>query len=66
MTNRNAENLKIFITNHIIPGTNIIHDGWRAYSFLDSEDSVYTHEEFNHGQGNFGHGVHSTSLIESI
>ena len=43
MVNRNANNLKIFIKNHIIPGINIIH------SFLDSDDSVYTHEEYNHG-----------------
>ena len=66
MVNRNANHLKIFITNHIIPGINIIHDGWRAYSFLDSDDSVYIHEEYNHGQGNFGYGLHSRSHIESV
>ena len=59
MVHRNANNLKIFITNHIIPGTNIIHDGWRGYFFLDSDDSVYTHEEYNHGQGKFGYGRNS-------
>ena len=66
MVNRNGNNLKIFITNHIIPGTNIIHDGRRAYSFLDSNDSVYTHEDYNHGQGNFGYGRHSPSHIKSV
>ena len=66
MVNRNANYFKIFITNHIIiPGTNIIHDGWRAYSLLDSHDSVYIHEEYNHCQGNFGYGLVSTSHIES-
>ena len=66
MSNRNSSNLKIFITNHIIPGTNIIHDGWRGYAFLNSDNSVYTNEEYNHAYGNFGQGLHSTSHIESV
>ena len=40
---RNSENIKIFITNHIILGTNITHDGWQGYNCLDEEDSVWSH-----------------------
>ena len=61
---RTSENLKTFVYNHIIPGTLIVHDGWRSYSFLDDDDSVYTHEEYNQTHGNFGRGSHSTSNIE--
>ena len=63
---RNSTNLKIFINNHVEPGTHIVHDGWQAYSFLGREDSVYTLETFNHGANNFGQGNHSTSHIEGI
>ena len=63
---RNSTNLKIFINNHVEPGTHIVHDSWRAYSFLDGEDSIYTHETLNHGAGNFGQGNHSSSHIEGI
>lgn len=56
---RNQTNLKTFFYNHIIPGTHVVHDGWSAYAFLDSDDSVYTHEEHNHGAGNFGVGLNS-------
>ena len=34
MKNRNQNNLKIFVYNHIIPGTNISHDGWEGYAFF--------------------------------
>lgn len=46
---RNAANLKIFVENHIEPGTKIVTDGWAGYSFLDdSENLVYEHEIHNH------------------
>ena len=61
---RNAENIKIFIQNHIIPGTNITHDGWLGYNCLD-DDCVWTHETHNHGSSDFGLGTHYTSHIES-
>ena len=62
---RNGHNLKIFVNNHILPGTNLTHDGWQGYNFLDEEDSVWTHECHNHGHGDFGFGSHSTSHIEA-
>ena len=64
---RNAVNLKIFVENHIEPGTKIVTDGWAGYSFLDdSENSVYECEIHNHGAGDFGFGLSSTSHIENI
>ena len=60
MTQRSSENIKIFIKNHIIPGTNITHDGWGEYMCLDDDDSVWTHETHNNGVG-----THSTSHIET-
>ena len=63
---RNGHNLKIFVNNHILPGTNLTHDGWQGYNFLDNEDSVWTHETHNHGYRDFGFGSHSTSHIEAF
>ena len=37
MKERNSTNLKIFVQNHIAPGTNITHDGWNGYNFLDHD-----------------------------
>ena len=33
MSSRTSENLKIFVQNNIIPGTNIRHDRWAGYNF---------------------------------
>ena len=64
ISERNSNNLKIFVFNHINPGTNITHDGWSGYNFLDGDDSVWTHEVLNHGHGDFSHGLSSTTYIE--
>ena len=63
---RNATNLEIFVKNHIEPGSNINHEGWMGYSFLDNDNSVWTHETHMHGTGQFGYGLHSASHIEQI
>ena len=63
---RNGHNLKIFVSNHILPGSNLTHDGWQGYNFIDDDDSVWTHETHNHGHGDFGLGSHSTSHIEAF
>jgi len=52
---RNTINLKYFVENHIKPGTNISHDGWPGYNFLDDYDSVWTHKVHIHGGGDFGY-----------
>ena len=61
---RNANTLEIFMKNHIAPGTIIPTDICSGYTFLDRDDSVWEHETYNHGAGNFGQGYHSTSNIE--
>ena len=48
---RNQENLKIFVKNHIEPGTIIVADGWSGYRFLDNDEtSVWENKVFNHGR----------------
>ena len=61
---RNSNNIKTFILNHIEAGTKIITDGWQGYSFLDAYDSVWEHETHTHGAGDFGFGICSTSHME--
>jgi hypothetical protein len=63
---RNTINLKYFIKKHIEPGSNITHDGWSGYTFLNDENSVWTYETHIHGAGDFGYGPHSTSHIEQF
>ena len=64
MSIRNSSNLEIFVKNHVKAGTTIVTDGWDGYSFLESDNSVWPHEIYNHEAGNFGLGSHSTSHIE--
>ena len=37
---RTSENIKIFVQNHILPGSHITHDGWAGYGFLDNKFSL--------------------------
>ena len=61
---RNEINIKIIISNHIEPGTQIVTDGSPIYNFLDGEESYWTHEKHIHANGDWGYGEHSTSKIE--
>ena len=66
---RNSETLKLFIKKYIGKGNIIIiiiSDGWTGYAFLDSDNSEYLHDTHNHGHGDFGFGLNSTSSIESL
>lgn len=63
---RNSENLKVFITNNLLPGTHITHNNWPAYNFLNDINLGYTHEFHSHGGGDFGYGAYSTAHIEGI
>lgn len=63
MTIRNSTNLEIFVKNHVEAGTTIVTDGWAEYFFLESDNSVWPHEIYNHRVGNFVLGTHSTSHI---
>ena len=66
VSERNSINLKYFVENHIESGTNISHDGWPGYNFLDDDDSVWTHEVHIHCGGDFCFGTHSTSHLEQF
>ena len=39
---------------------------WSGYEFLDNIHSGYHHIKYNHGRGQFGLGLQSTSHIEAI
>ena len=62
---RNQNNLKSFIMNYVLSGIHIVCDGWAGYAFIDNMEG-YTREMHNHGGGDFGLGLSSTSHIESI
>ena len=49
MKTRNSHNLEIFVNNHVEAGTTILTDGWSGYSFLDSDNSVWPNDIYNHG-----------------
>ena len=54
---RNQAHLEIFVNNHIEQGNFIVTDGWKLYRFLDNNDtSVWEHEVYIHGRGQFGYG----------
>ena len=63
--NRNSETLQRFITSYIYIGNKIIKDGWQGYSFL-SHLNGYDWEVHNHGAGDFGFGLSSTSHVEAL
>lgn len=63
---RNGETLKKFITKLVKKSNTIISDMWPGYEFLDNIHSGYRHIKCNHGRGQFGLGMQSTSHIEAI
>ena len=65
-TTRTSQYLNNFVTSYIERRNIIVSDGWSGYSFFIDDNSGYTHLTFNHGHGNFGHGVNSTSHIEGL
>ena len=64
--NRDATELKEFITSYVETGNKIVTDGWSGYSFLDLPHSGYYRIQHVHGGGDFGYGVESASHIETI
>lgn len=61
---RDAATMTLFIKNFVDKGNTIITDGWGAYQNLTNEG--YQHDVHIHGGGDFGFGLHSTSIIESL
>lgn len=63
---RDTPMIKSFISRHTKRGNNITTEGWSTYEYLDSPNSGYQHFIHNHGGGDFGFGIESTSHIESL
>ena len=64
--NRNADTLDDFIRRFIFTGNIIVSNGWPGYNWLNENNSGYRHKVHVHGQDDFGFGLESTSIIESI
>ena len=64
--NRNTNVIKKIIKAHIATGNIITSEGWGGYSWIDQPFSGYIHSTHNHGNGDFGTGVESTSHIEAL
>ena len=47
-------------------GNEIVTDGALFYNWLDNPQNGYEHSVHNHGHGDFGAGVDSTSHIEQL
>ena len=63
---RNSETIKNIITKNNIKGNIIIIDGPLCYNWLNQPFCGYAHSVHNHGHGNFGFCMNSTSHIESL
>ena len=64
-TSRNSNTMKHFLNKFIGNNNTIISDGWSGYNFI-SHFNGYAHEVHNHGAGDLGEGMHTTSFIESL
>ena len=62
---RDTNTIKKFLNNFIDSGNTIISDRWSGYNFI-SNFNESTLEVHNHGAGDFGTGMHTTSFIESL
>lgn len=62
---KNRDIVKSFITAYIDSWKKIITKGWPGYLVLHNMIN-YEWESYNHGAGNFGFGLSSTSHIESL
>ena len=64
--NRTTETMKNIINRYIPKGNIIVTDDFASYRWLDDPSSGYAHSVHNHGHGNFGSGLDSTSHIEAL
>ena len=63
---RTADIMKKIIFKHIKRGNIIVSDGWTGYNWISNIEYGYIHSVHNHGHGDFGLGLDSTSNIENI
>ena len=64
--NISRNTMEKIITILIPNGNIIISDAASCYSWLDDNHSDYVHHIHNHGHGNFGENIDSTSHIEQL
>lgn len=61
--NRNAETMKNIITNHVLPGSIIHTDFWRAYNGIVEWEMFYGHRAVNHEEGYVNsEGTHTNTI----
>ena len=63
---RDTLTIKTFIKKFIGYGKTIVSDGWSAYSWIDDNNSGYSHITHIHGGGDFGFGISSTLNSKSF
>ena len=63
---RDASVLKNIIQKHIKKGNVIVSDAWAGYNWLSDAQFGYAHHVHNHGHGDFGLGIDSTSHVEQL
>ena len=63
---RTEEILKKVVCAYVKKGNVIVTDGWSGYNYISRVNSGYSHSIHNHGHGDFGVGLDSTSHIEGI
>ena len=63
---RNADTLKKIVAKHAKVGNIIVTDQWAGYIWINHPNSGYIHSVHNHGHGDFGRGLESTSNIEQL
>ena len=64
--NRTSQIIKPIIKRLVPKGNTITTDAANCYNFLNQNESRYIHHVHNHGHGNFGAGLDSTSHIEQL
>ena len=63
---RRADTLEALILQHVLPGTHIVSDGWRAYGNLANiGNGIYTNSVINHSE-NFVDPVENDVHTQSI
>ena len=61
--NRDSNTIKKFINKFIGYGNIIVSDGWSAYSWIDDNNSGYSHITHIHSGGDFGLGLSSHHIL---
>ena len=47
---RDTETIRALFHRFVLPGSIVNTDYWKAYNFIDEEDSGYIHKKVNHSK----------------